>query len=338
MSRKKWVAGERLDASDLNNAFMFGGDGSDGVLNITSGTTTLDASGANIIVKNYSSVSITGTAKLTISNPAANGTILILKSQGDVIITSSTVPAIDMKGMGADGGASDGGAGNVGTQGFQIFNDTQHYGSGGTLGTPGIGGVAPSAFDTFTKHWYSITITGLQKKIMYLAVGSGGAAGAQGSGSSNEGAGGKGGGSLYIECGGALNITSTVDVSGNDGGDASRTSGSGAGGGGGGAAGMILIVYNTLTDDSGTYTASGGDGGDGSTGTGGSPNAGGGSGASNYSSQGGDGGEDGDLNGKNGGVGSGAGGGGGGASGAGGTGGTSSSDSDLSLVIQNNIW
>lgn len=82
----------------------FGGTGADGALVITSATTTINVGGANVFVLNYTSISITGTGKLAFSNPASNGTIVILKSQGDVTLTSSSAPMIDMSAMGAAGG------------------------------------------------------------------------------------------------------------------------------------------------------------------------------------------------------------------------------------------
>lgn len=83
----------------------FGGTGADGALNITSGTTTLDFASANILTKNYSSISITGTGQLAFSNPASDGSMAELKSVSDVTITSSATPAIDLRLMGGTAGA-----------------------------------------------------------------------------------------------------------------------------------------------------------------------------------------------------------------------------------------
>ena len=76
----------------------FGGTGADGALNVTSGTTTINASSANIVEKNYTSINISAGAILDISNAASTGTILWLKSQGNVTIAGT----IDLDG---DGGA-----------------------------------------------------------------------------------------------------------------------------------------------------------------------------------------------------------------------------------------
>jgi hypothetical protein len=301
---KEWVAGEKLNAEDLNENFnlvqKFGGDGSDGALNLASGTTTLDAGGANILIKNYTSINIASGATLTISNPASTGTLLILKCQGDVTIAGK----IDLKGMGA----------NVVTTGFGILDGlATHDGNAGGLGndgpsyigTGGAGGTIFGMKDLYTTP----DATRLYRKVLNIAIGSGGAGGGtggldnmQGSGGGGAGgAGGRGGGGLIIECRGELDFTATGEISvdgadGSDGTDAPSNNSGGGGGGGGGSAGMALILYNTLTANDGTINARGGAGGDG----GGQPNAtagngagggGGGGGAGAYGEAGGDGGD-----------------------------------------------
>lgn len=282
----------------------FGGDGSDGALSISSGTTTINASSARVVVKNYTSVSITGTASLTISNPHTNGTILIIKSQGAVTMTSSGT-AIDMAGMGAGGGTAgtgNTGGGNNGTSGgagsdgttLTPIDETAAAGNLGVKATAGTGGTGGSASTAYAGD-YSTTEYKLHNKIVAIACGSGGGGGGGGytsiSSAGGDGAvGGRGGGAILIECAGAFNFTTgTIDVSGVDGSDAPDESNgdeaSAGGGGGGGSAGMVFILYNTLTADSGTYTldnGAGGDGGDadGAAGLGMATGGGGGGGAS----------------------------------------------------------
>src|SRR6185436_3818576 len=82
----------------------FGGDGSDGALSIAAGTTSIDLAGAKTVVKNYTSIAITGTGALAFTNPHANGTTIILKSQGAVTISSSATRAIDLRSLGCTGG------------------------------------------------------------------------------------------------------------------------------------------------------------------------------------------------------------------------------------------
>jgi hypothetical protein len=90
---------------------------------------------------------------------------------------------------------------------------------------------------------------------------------------STEGLGGNGGGAVLFECAGDFIFNGTIDISGEDGGDAD-----GGAGGGGGAGGMFYALYAGSLTDSGTKIVSGGAGGD-ADGNGGSSSADGGSGA-----------------------------------------------------------
>ena len=256
----------------------FGGDGSDGALSITSGTTTVSAGSATKFKKNYTSISITGTGKLAFSTPNTNGSMVFIKSQGAVTVTSSTTPAIDCSSMG--GAASSKGNGILSNTNFGVDAVAS------TVGQAGGVAITESTFDgiKFYKLWN----------------GGGGGAGIGGQSSGSGGAGGVGGGALVIECAGAYNVTSTISVAGGVGGNGtqggtftggqSNRGGAGGGaftttgatgtdasgtatggdlgsGGGGGGGGTIIILYNTLTADSGTYTVSGGAGGTGASDT-----------------------------------------------------------------------
>lgn len=255
----------------------FGGDGSDGALAISSGTVTLDLGGAAIFERNYTSISITGTGKLAFINPHANGTIIILKSQGDVIITSTAVPAIDASGLGALGGSGGGlggssfgagGAGGAGANGNGGNSGVGGTGSEGTTGHSGIGilinGGGSSGSANLTPKPGGVSqinrlVSGgsvnldLSSKFgtFYLTPGGGGGGGTGGRDGAG-GAGGRGGSVLYIECGASFTCSSTIDASGKAG-----AAGSGApfygGSGGGGGGGMIIILYNKLVSNTGTY-------------------------------------------------------------------------------------
>ena len=285
----KWNVGDVITADKLNA--LFGGDGSDGDLSISSGTVTLDLGGAKVFIKNYKSISITGTGKLAFTNPNDNGTIVILKSQGNVVLTSSTVPLIDLRGIGAKGGVITTGSGtdgynsNAGTGGkggVYSYNTSTGGGGGGAGagangGTGGYTGTAPSGG---TKN--SLTI--INKVLPYLLVGAGGGAGSASYPSGNYwpgSNGGRGGGALYIECAGDLNFTGTIDVSGQQGVDLASSSGAGGGGG----AGSCTIIYNTATSIAGTINATGGRGGN-ITGNYGGYSGGGGGGYSGAGSNG----------------------------------------------------
>lgn len=257
----------KLDAAGLLDPsfFAFGGNGSNGALNISSGTTTIDCANAAVVVLNYTTVSITGTGKLAFSNPHANGTTVIIKVQGNVTLTSSQAPMIDMSGMGAaggNGGAYDGSGLTPGSDGKVPFLPLKTTGGGNSGATSGQGGLAGStpAFDLdsltlikWAKWFYEWTFCG--------------AGGGGGSGSNNPsfpgtgGAGGRGGGNLIIECGGAWNFTtaSGISVKGANGSNGSGTAD--AGGGAGGNGGCFRAFYRTLTANTGTITITGGTGG-----------------------------------------------------------------------------
>lgn len=245
-----------IDRTFIANLLRFGGTGADGALTITSGATNIDCANAKIVIKNYSSVSITGTASLTFTNPNSAGTIVILRCTGNVTITSSASPAIDLRGIGAAGGAT-----NVnGTNSWlrQWNSADTNYGNGTSTNTPGNGGVIYQNNGLYTLTDVSIAAMIRDHR---LVIGQGGGGGA--TAGSAGGAGGNGGGALIVECAGALNFTGIIDASGQAGvaGAAATGSNKGSGGGGGGSAGSVLISYNTLTANSGTITTAGGAGG-----------------------------------------------------------------------------
>ena len=260
----KLGANGKLDASV--SFTRFGGTGADGALNVTSGNTNIDCGGAQVVIKNYSSISITGTGSITFINPHNNGTVIVLKSQGNVTLTSSATPMLSAVGMGAAGGPVGGGPqGVVGTNGLTPLIKTNtgvgwQDAGGGSLG-PGSGangGVAAVFYLNSGFNWSQIF-----NKYPFVFVGAGGGGGATNSGSA--GAGGNGGGGLIIECAGAWNFTTTngISVKGQAGYNASSTGFPGSGGG----AGSFLALYNTLTSSTGTVAITGGAAGTGGLGS-----------------------------------------------------------------------
>lgn len=263
----------------------FGGDGTDGALSITSGTTTVSLASAAVVIKNYTSISITSTGNLAFSNPHANGSIVILRSQGAVTLTSSSTAVIDMRGIGGTGGVASAGSGSGANF---VMDDATHLGAGGA------GGASTGGTQLTTRGLYltSATVNYIWQGIR-LAPGSGGGAGQ--SSDTAGGAGGAGAGALLIECNGAFNFTTgAINASGGTGGTAANggVGQRGGGGGGGGAGGMVAILYNTLTANTGTINTAGGAGGAGGTqGAGvGSGAGGGGAGAGAIGGAGGNGG------------------------------------------------
>lgn len=269
-----------LTSSSLSSIVKFGGTGTDGALAVSSGTTNIDLGSVAVFIKNYTSISITGTGKITFTNPHANGTAIIFKSQGAVTLTSSQAPMIDASALGAAGGASivsnTATAGNAGTNGAFMLISTGAGGAGPSSGSPANAGNA----GVLSIAGYSYTITKQKYSLVPVAAG-GGSGGTDGGGGSSctSGAGGRGGATLIIECAGAWNFTtaSGISVAGQSGGTAAEAGTSVGGGGGGGGGGFFLGLYNTLTANSGTVTVSGGIGGNaGSIFSGGSKRGGGG--------------------------------------------------------------
>ncbi len=322
----------------------FGGTGADGALSITSGTTTIDVGAASFFLKNYTSISITGSGKLAFSNPATNGTIILLKSQGNVTLTSSTAPMIDASAMGAAGV----------TSGFN--NIILTLPAAGINGNNSSGTTAGNGANASAANAYPFDQTFIGKVIQVSAGAGGGNGGSSGGGAS--GTGGRGGGGLIIECAGLWNFTTSNGISvAGQAGTNGTTPGGGAGGsgGGGGAGGTFVGLYNSLTANSGTVNKSGGNGGNGGNGVGNNGGAGGGGGSgggNRYAGGAGGAGlgtnQSGSASGGSSGGGSSGGSGGSGGSGAGffgtgpggsgGGGGGGGGSSGESVVTQNNDW
>lgn len=293
----------------------FDGTGADGALSITSGATNIDLSGERIVVKNYSSISITGTGSLTFSNPHNEGTVIILRCTGNVTINSTANPTIDLRGIGGAGGSGgNGGVGSAvnGANGTDasgngvIFLATSFYGKlGGGGGLPADGNAGAAGSGGTKGTFYSIPFNEI-----VTMPGAGGAGGGGGEGGSyapstggNGAAGGRGGGGLLMCIGGNFTFTAgTINASGSNGSNGTNGSNSpntsgasgGGGGGGGGAAGFINVVVKGTVSNSGTFTVTGGSGGNGGTGSNGGNGAagfdgaggGGGGGGASYTTAG----------------------------------------------------
>lgn len=299
----------------------FGGDGSDGSLDVTTDTTL----NPTYQVFNYTDFTIDAGQTLDFGSNFQNKLIYI-RVQNDVIINGT----LSLKGAGSVGGAG-GNPGSNGTDGGAVHVDCldvlTHEGGNGENSAGGGNGTAGAAL-TKNTGITSLYLTPQTKRVYYLlpGVGGGGGAGGNATGGSavggtagsisalptnggdgenfsggGKGAGGAGGGAgggmLIIECGGDFTIGASgiIDLSGQDGanggdgGDAitSGHGGSGGGGGGGGTGGMGIMLYNGTLSNSGTIDVSGGDGGTGGgrgTGISGasSTNAGGGGGGGGF--------------------------------------------------------
>lgn len=220
-----------------NNGQLFSlGNGSDGALNVSSGTTTIDG------LKQYTSVDVASGATLTCN---ANNGVLVILVQGEVTIAG----ALNLNGKGLAGGnslwhytsnattiiltSSKGGGpgGGPGSNGYTAA------GSGGGFGTAGTasanpGGVAYGDVDLSILH-------------MGSGGGSSGMYAGQSAGQTFDGvAGGNGGGGLVLV---AKKITVTGTISAN-----------GANGSGAGSGGMIFLVALNMVLGTNLVAATGG--------------------------------------------------------------------------------
>lgn len=264
-------------ASDVNKVFkaephghlaslvtrsVYGGDGSDGPLTISSGITNIDVGGAAYFERNYESVSITGSGKAVFINPHANGTVIVIKCLGKMVLTSSSVPNIDASGMGAQGGANattsinSGGNSNPGKT-CSIF---QTPAVSGTPSGPNNGGRSIASLQIILDVTTFLP-RALIRDYPFIFVGSGGAGAGCANTTGSVGFGGRGGGCLIIECADDINFTvaNGISVAGGIGSAASCSGNSGGGGGGGG--GLGILFYRSSTAITGTINVAGGIGG-----------------------------------------------------------------------------
>jgi len=249
----------------------FGGDGSDGDLIVTSGTTTLSCGSQKLKIFNYKSISITGTGAVNFNNTVAEQ-IIIIKCQRDAVLTSSATPMLDASGLGGTPGSLTMFGSNApnfppnGGGGFDAFNFTIQ-GAPNNAGGSGF----PSISIATNNLWFNDLV---KRKYAYLLWGGGG--GASGgiyasyppTTSGFVSAGGAGGGCIILEVAGGLNFTTALGISvkglsgtngNNVGGGATANFGAGGGGGGG----FFYCVYGSLIANSGSVDVSAGGGGTG---------------------------------------------------------------------------
>jgi len=266
------------------------GDGSDGDVTISSGTTTLtrdtyynnltvegtgtlQTAGFRFFVKNK--LKVDGTSGASIKNEGGAGGNGSGSTPG-VAGTATSAGTLPSSKAGRAGGAG-GGINGAGSSGVAGFNETyalnnQNGGAGGNASgkTGGVGGTVSSPIVNFPRNYpacyYLIefpTETSLQK--MHISAGGGSGAGADGNSSYGGGGGGGsggGGGIIFFSCK-ELEIigTGAISVKGGAGGNGGKTTGVygdvGGGGGAGGNGGVIFAVY-ARKSGSGTMVATGG--------------------------------------------------------------------------------
>ena len=247
---------------------VFGGDGSDGTPDLSSGanfsaidsafagmaqfntltvpigqTLTINTKYAIIAVKGNCIIHGTITADGAMLNTTGSGAGKNGRGYASIAAISNSLAGSGGGGQGSPGG-SGGGAGSAG-------------GAAGSGGAGGPGVVAPAAYTTFMDDYLtygdSALIDGLGANSTYVIKGALSAAlfagGGGGGGWGSSGVGGNGGGVIYIEVGGTLTFDGTITANGTSGG---ATYGSGGGGG------VIIIRTKTIGTNSGTVTVTGG--------------------------------------------------------------------------------
>lgn len=256
----------------INDQPWFGGNGSAGALAISSGTTTITVP-ANVqyVEKDYTSISITGTASLQFSSStnavAATGVVIILRSQGNCTITSTSNASIDGRWLG-------GGSGSATALSDSPSSGQSGIGGSGGGSTKGFGLTTPFAGAEFNIG--GTQEPPLQPFEMPLPGGNGsvgGTGGPNGFSFGPAGTGGIGGAAVYLECGGIYTFTGSINVAGGTGIPSPNNSSGGeqGGDGGGGGGGNVEVLANKIGTDSGAYTLTAGAGG---SGNGSSGNAG----------------------------------------------------------------
>jgi hypothetical protein len=272
------------------------GDGSDGDLIISTGTTTIDLGGNKVFVRKYRNLKITGNANLVFTNPHNDGTLIVFLVAGDCELTSNAPNTIDLRNLGGLGGGGEspgrgwflmgGGVVKIGigtvVGSYPYGNFGPFHGSGGSSSVNNSPNgedfvldrvTATGSHNVFYARGYSrapyyVTSSFVTRDFLPLP-GGGGSGGTRYDNNASlvgtPGSGGRGGGGLLILVGGNLTVSSgfTINASGSNG-----TAGTGgAGNGGGGAGGSILIAYRgTKTGTDVTFNVSGGlDGGGGTT-------------------------------------------------------------------------
>lgn len=248
---------------DISFSKSTGGSGADGALAISSGTTNIDCGGAAVVEKNYTTFAITGTGKLTFSNPHPFGTRIKIRIQtGGFVVTSTTVPAIDVSALGGEGGGSQGGSNFLcqSDAGKGYFNtgglSVKGYNAGNIAGQNG------NNFSDVAQNFYypqtatSATSVSVRQGMLppltqyeEIFPSGGGSGGCASSAFGTHSSGSRGGCALDIEANGAINFTGTIW---NKAGSSSAADARG----GYGAGGTVRILGTSITANTGTIDVS----------------------------------------------------------------------------------
>lgn len=285
------------------------GDGSDGNVTVSSGTTTLTRdmyynnltmSGTGIINTAGWMIFVAGILDIT----AAGAGAIQFNGNNGASATTTAGAAIGATLVGNTvGGSSAATAGKTGVAGAGVnstasSNATGNGGNGGTSGNAGTGSGGAGGTGAAAGGMTALPIrrweTNLLLGVTLLVGGNGGTGGPSGSGNgTNQGGGGGGGGggagvvAIFAKTinRGASTAANCIQANGGTGGAGGTASATGAtkgggGGAGGGGGGWIFICYDSLTGATATNAiqASGASGGAGGTPTGGNAGGNGGGG------------------------------------------------------------
>lgn len=280
--------------------FKFFGDGSDGALTVSSGTTTLTRdtyytnvtiSGTAIINTGSFRLFINGTLDITaapvnaINNNGATGNNATTTAAGGAVtlVSSGTVGGSGTTTNGGTGTTTTGAQGSA--PGGLVGGNGGSSGAGAAGGTGLAGANAGGALRGGTNVSSTLNINrpavDLLRGITLLAGACSGAGGGSGGGDGvviggGGGSGGGGAGVLYIAANtisrGGSTAVGAIAAKGGSGGNGGTSTGNAGGGGGGGAGGggWVYLLYNTLTGSAATNAvlADGGAGGNAGNGVG----------------------------------------------------------------------
>lgn len=246
------------------------GDGSDGALHVTSGTTTLTAS------KQYSSIIVdagtvldsrafkvlcsgTGTINGSWTCNGNNGSDASGATGGGVgsAVSSSDVGGTNVGTAGASGGIGAGAQATASTGESNSWSGATG-GSGGAsgLGSSGAGVTSRGAGTTtqrgLQQFYFGTPLTGATTLKGGTPGTGGGSGGGDGSGSGGGGGGGGHGGGVLYGCVrdlvvGATGLIQSKGGNGGNGGNGGGTNCGGGGTGGGGGAGTVMLAYETIS-------------------------------------------------------------------------------------------
>jgi hypothetical protein len=265
------------------------GDGSDGDLIVSAGTTTINLGNNKVFIKKYRNLKITGNANLTFTNPHNDGTLIVFLVVGDCELTSSAPNTIDLRNLGGLGGfGTNHGSGFFDIMKGRVYNVVvrniplnQGTGGASSINEPPNSEFSFATYSTGDVNVYPYSASGgrggggllimvggnLTVSSAFTINASGGA------GSTNSGTTSEGG---YAATGYAIRLIPRppykafpnfvpkefLPLPGAGGGGAYMWQGSGTIQGGGGAGGSVLIAYRgTKTGTDVTFNVSGGAGG-----------------------------------------------------------------------------